>query len=216
MGARWILTLAVACLLIVPAASVHRSVAVAPLSIADMEQRVAAASRVNPPWDGPRSGPAGVEEKRIALVCEDLRNGGILGVAQGVREAAGVMQWQVNVFDAGGTPAGRDRAAVDALASAPDGLILVGADAKVMAPRLALLADLGVPMVGWHVGLKAGPMVDSQLGRSSFGLAGFISLRSLSRSAGSPGHQDPSMGTPVMAATMTSSSSPPLRPTNAS
>jgi ribose transport system substrate-binding protein len=129
-------------------------------SIGSMEQRVAAASQVNPAWEGPRSGPAGVPGKTIAMVCEDLRNGGILGVAQGVREAAGVMQWRINVFDAGGTPAGRKKAAADALVLAPDGLILVGADAKVMAPLLMPLADRGAPMVGWHVGSRTGPLVD--------------------------------------------------------
>jgi ribose transport system substrate-binding protein len=130
----------------------------APTFQADMEQRVAAASRPNLPWDGPITGPSGVAGKKIAMVCEDLRNGGILGVAKGVQEAAHVMEWQVSVFDAGGTAEGKDRAAANALAALPDGLILVGADANVMAPRLAPLAKRGVPMVGWHVGPTAGPM----------------------------------------------------------
>ena len=56
---------------------------------------------------------------------------------------------------------GRDRVATEALASAADGLILVGADAEVMQSRLTPLANRGVPMVGWHVGPKAGPMADS-------------------------------------------------------
>jgi ribose transport system substrate-binding protein len=126
-----------------------------------MEQQVMAASMVSPTWDGPRSGPAGVPGKTIAMVCEDLRNGGILGVAQGIQEAATVLQWRVNVFDAGGTPAGRGKAAAEALVSAPDGLILVGADANVMASRLKPLAEKRVPMVGWHVAPKAGPMADN-------------------------------------------------------
>jgi ribose transport system substrate-binding protein len=148
-----------ACFLLASGVNVHGIDSFSPQTRADIEKRVEAASKANPPWEGPRSGPAGVEGRTIAMVCEDLRNGGILGVAQGVREAAGVMQWKINVFDAMGTSAGRDRAAADALASAPDGLILVGADAKVMALRLAPLAGRGVPIVGWHVGPKAGPMV---------------------------------------------------------
>lgn len=71
------------------------------------------------------------------------------------------MQWQVNLFDAGGSLEGRDRAMAEALASAPVDLILVGTDAKIMAPRLRPFAALGVPKVGWHVGSKAGPMVDN-------------------------------------------------------
>ena len=163
MGLQWKLPLAAICSLLFFAMSVLGSNANKPPSAADMERWVAVASQVNPSWDGPRSGPAGVSGKTIAMVCEDLRNGGILGVAQGIQEAAGVMQWQVNVFDIRGTPAGRDKAAVDAMASAPDGLILVGSDARIMAPRLRPLSDRGVPMVGWHVGPKAGPMVGNPL-----------------------------------------------------
>lgn len=161
IGEHWIRTLTVVCCQLLFFVSIHGSKAAEPQPLSDMALWVAAAEKINPPWDGPRSGPAGAPGKTIAMVCEDLRNGGILGVAQGIQEAAGVMQWQVQVFDAGGTPAGRDKAAADALTSALDGLILVGADAKVMASRLMPLANRGVPMVGWHVGPKAGPMVDN-------------------------------------------------------
>lgn len=126
--------------------------------LAGMEARVAAASARAPAWDGPTAGPPAEPGKRIAIVAEDLRNGGILGVAQGVREAAAVLAWSVQVFDAGGTPAGRDRAAADALAARPDGVVLVGADAAAMEARLRPFAERGVPIVGWHVGPRAGRM----------------------------------------------------------
>ena len=154
-------TLVAVCCLLIYAASIQETEAVEPKSLADMEKRIEAASEINPAWGGPRSGPGGIPGMTIAIICEDLRNGGILGVAQGIQEAAEVIQWRVNVYDAGGTSAGRDKAAVEAQASAPDGVILVGADAKVMAPRLMPLAEQGVPMVGWHVGPMAGPMVDN-------------------------------------------------------
>ena len=160
-GAHWIPILVAASFLVVSAVSVHGSETAAPPSLADMETLVMVSSKANPPWDGPRTGPAGASRKKIAMVCEDLRNGGILGVAQGVKEAAEIMQWEIDLFDAGGTRMGRDRVATEALASAADGLILVGADAEVMQSRLTPLANRGVPMVGWHVGPKAGPMADS-------------------------------------------------------
>jgi len=127
-------------------------------SLAEMRDRVAAAARRAPPWDGPRTGPPGLPGKKVALFAEDLRNGGILGVAEGVGEAAQVMGWKVQVFDARGTSPGRDRAAAEALASSPDGLILIGADAGVMSARLKPFAERGVPVVGWHVGPRAGAM----------------------------------------------------------
>jgi ribose transport system substrate-binding protein len=126
-----------------------------------MQRLVAAASRSAPPWDGPRTGPAGLPGKAIAILAEDLRNGGILGVARGIQEAAKVLKWDIKVFDAGGTRSGRERAAADALASRPAGLILVGSDASEMESRLSPFTERGIPIVGWHVSSKAGPVTNS-------------------------------------------------------
>jgi ribose transport system substrate-binding protein len=141
--------------------SVQGNLAIAPPSLPEMGQKVAAASTHSAPWDGPKSGPAGATGKTVAIVSDDLRNGGILGVAQGIQEAAKVLKWKVGVFDARGTPYGRNKAASDALASRPDGLILVGADAKVMQPLLKPFAQRGIPIVGWHVSSKPGPVENS-------------------------------------------------------
>ncbi len=127
----------------------------------DAGQIVQAATRQAASWDGPRTGPAGANDKSVALIAEDLHNGGILGVAQGIREAAKVLGWKIKVFDAGGSADGRERAAADALALAPDGLIVIGADAKAMQARLQPFAKRGIPIVGWHVGAEAGPVPNS-------------------------------------------------------
>lgn len=130
-------------------------------SLAEMQKQVAAATRPSARWGGPQTGPAGTPAKTIAVLAEDLRNGGVLGVAQGVHEAAKVMKWIVKIFDAGGTPAGRDEAAAKALASMPDGLVLIGADAKEMQSRLSPFAVRGIPIVGWHVGPRPGSVADN-------------------------------------------------------
>lgn len=135
--------------------------ATASSSLADMQQKVSAASTRAPVWDGPQSGPVGAAGKTVAIISDDLRNGGILGVAQGIQEAAKVLKWRVKIFDAGGSPTGRNKASADALASRPDGLILVGADAGVMAPLLAPFAQQGIPIVGWHVSPRTGPVANS-------------------------------------------------------
>lgn len=135
--------------------------AVAAPSLTEMQKRVAAAGLHGQAWDGPQTGPAGAQGKTVAIISDDLRNGGILGVAQGIQEAAGVLKWNVKVFDAAGTTAGRQKASADALASRADGLILVGADAQAMQPLLAPFARQGVPIVGWHVSAKAGPVANS-------------------------------------------------------
>jgi ribose transport system substrate-binding protein len=128
------------------------------MSLEEMQRNVAAASAVSPPWDGPTQGPKASTGRTIAIINEDLRNGGILGVAQGIREAVQVLGWKVRMFDAGGTPAGRKKAAAQALDADPDGVILNGADASIMAPFLSPLVQQHIPIVGWHVGPKAGVM----------------------------------------------------------
>ena len=128
-----------------------------------MQREVTAASRPSPPWGGPTTGPRATPNRTVALVCEELRNGGILGVARGVEEAARVIGWNVKVFDAAGTAAGRDRAVADALAVRPDGIAVVGADARAVQAGLAPFVERKIPIVGWHVGPRPGPVPGSPI-----------------------------------------------------
>lgn len=132
-----------------------------PLSLAEMQQAVARASEHGAPWSGPTSGPVAKTGATVAVVCEDLRNGGILGVANGINEASKVIGWKIRVFDAGGTPDGRRKAIAAASASKANGVIIVGSDAKAIHAQLKPFADHGIPIVGWHVGPFAGPVPDS-------------------------------------------------------
>jgi len=127
-------------------------------ALAEMQRIVAMASARNTVWDGPTSGPQGRPGMIIAVICEDLRNGGVLGVARGVGEAANVMGWGVRMFDARGTAEGRHQAMAAALALRPDGAILVGSDAHSLERPLAEFSRRGIPLVGWHVGPRAGTM----------------------------------------------------------
>jgi ribose transport system substrate-binding protein len=127
-------------------------------ALTEMQNAVTKASARISGWDGPLSGPQGRPGMVVAVICEDLRNGGVLGVARGIGEAASVMGWGVRMFDARGTPEGRSQAIAAALALRPDGAILVGSDARNLEPRLAEFTRRGIPLVGWHVGPKAGLM----------------------------------------------------------
>ena len=130
-------------------------------ALADARRIVEAATRPAAAWTGPRTGPRAESGKQLAVVNEDLRNGGILGVNEGVLEAVRVVGWKVKVFDSGGTPEGRRRVLAAALESHPDGLILVGGDARALKPWLQPFADRRIPVVGWHVAAKAGPVPDT-------------------------------------------------------
>lgn len=124
----------------------------------EAQRTVAAASMRSSDWHGPQSGPAAQPGKTIVFLAQDLRNGGILGVAQGVREAAKAIGWNIRVFDAGGTAAGRSKMMADALAAKPDGVILGGDDARENGAALAQFSRRGLPIVGWHVGPVPGPI----------------------------------------------------------
>lgn len=56
-------------------------------------------------WHGPTSGPAAAPGKRIVVVAENMRNGGIGGIVEGLNEAADVLQWHVVILDAAGDEA---------------------------------------------------------------------------------------------------------------
>ena len=45
-------------------------------------------------WDGPATGPKAQTGKTIVVLAGDLKNGGILGVSNGVEEAAKAIGWQ--------------------------------------------------------------------------------------------------------------------------
>jgi ribose transport system substrate-binding protein len=109
-------------------------------------------------WSGPRTGPVAVEGRSIVLLADDLRNGGVVGVAQGVREAAAVLKWTVRIVNAGGTASGRARALATALDMRPDGLVLCGSDAVESQAGLAKFAAKHVPVVGWHAAALPGPV----------------------------------------------------------
>ncbi|CAB3802605.1 substrate-binding domain-containing protein [Paraburkholderia fynbosensis] len=126
--------------------------------LAQAKRVVDAATRPAAPWSGPRSGPRAQSGKRIAVVAEDLRNGGILGVVDGVLEAAKVVGWSVKIFDSGGAADLRLKMLANALASRPDGLIIAGGDAHALLPGLRPFAERSIPIVGWHVATQPGPV----------------------------------------------------------
>ena len=108
------------------------------------------------PFDGPTDGPAAAEGKSIVVVAADLKNGGILGVTNGVEEAAASIGWDVRVLDGAGSVSGRTAAIGQALALQPNGLIINGFDAVEQQAALEGVVQAGIPMVAWHSGPKIG------------------------------------------------------------
>jgi len=145
------------------AQAVHSAVAkenASDLTLATMQEQVANASMHAQRWSGPVTGPHAARGITIAVISEDLHNGGILGVVKGISEAAKVIGWNVKVFNIGGTAAGSDTAFAAVTAFKPDGVILVGMDAKQVHAQLQSLSDKSIPLVGWHVGPQAGSLAE--------------------------------------------------------
>lgn len=112
-------------------------------------------------WDGPTSGPKAAEGKTIVVLAADLKNGGILGVTNGVEEAAEKIGWEVRVLDGAGSVSGRTAAFGQALALQPDGIIINGFDAVEQQTAMAQARDAKIPMVSWHASPVIGPDPDN-------------------------------------------------------
>ncbi len=103
-------------------------------------------------FDGPTSGPKAAEGKSIVVVAGNLKNGGILGVTNGVEEAVKAIGWDIRILDGAGSIQGRTGAIGQALALKPDGIVINGFDAVEQQAALAGVVSAGIPMVAWHSG----------------------------------------------------------------
>eukprot|EP01037_Dinobryon_pediforme_P014900 gene14900-15037_t len=108
-------------------------------------------------WDGPTSGPKAAAAKKIVFVAGDLKNGGILGASEGVKEAASAIGWTVSVIDGQGSVSGRTAAMGQAMTLKPDGIVVGGFDTKEQQVVFDAAAKAGIPVVGWHSGNTPGP-----------------------------------------------------------
>jgi len=107
-------------------------------------------------FDGPKSGPKAAAGKTVVVLASDMKNGGILGVANGIEEASKKIGWTVRVIDGAGSVQGRTAAVGQALALKPDGIVIDGFDAAEQQAALAGVASAKIPMVSWHSGPKIG------------------------------------------------------------
>ncbi|QEE45215.1 substrate-binding domain-containing protein [Rhizobium sp. WL3] len=108
-------------------------------------------------WDGPTSGPTAASAKKVVVLAADMKNGGILGVTNGIQEAAAKIGWEVTVLDGAGSVQSRAGAFGQALALKPDGIIINGFDAVEQQAALKQACDADIPMVSWHAGPVIGP-----------------------------------------------------------
>jgi ribose transport system substrate-binding protein len=111
-------------------------------------------------WSGPATGPKALAGKSVVYVAQDMRNGGVLGVSEGVRGAAAAIGWTLKIIDGAGSVASRVTAINQAAALKPDGIILGSVDAQEEAKAIRAAAEQGIRIVGWHSTAASGPVAD--------------------------------------------------------
>ncbi|MEH6523528.1 substrate-binding domain-containing protein [Sulfitobacter sp.] len=126
-------------------------------AVSDAIAYVEAISQPNPPWSGPTTGPVAQAEKIIVYVSADQRNGGALGVSEGVAEAVEAIGWTLRIMDGQGSVSGRSAALQQAIALQPDGIILGTVDANEQAQAIIQAHEAGIVIVGWHSTASTGP-----------------------------------------------------------
>lgn len=131
----------------------------------DLAAQVAAAKDVvtqvaanKVPWDGPTTGPKAQPGKTVVLISEDQRNGGALGVSEGVTEAAKAIGWKLTILDGAGVIANRSAAFGQAIALKPDIIIADNDDATEQKVNIVKAVNAGIKVLGWHSNVKPGPM----------------------------------------------------------
>ncbi|RLV10434.1 sugar ABC transporter substrate-binding protein [Streptomyces griseocarneus] len=121
------------------------------------EEDVRRAERTDTLWEGPVDGPRAAPRKTLVYVAQTMTNPGVAGTAKGVREAAGVIGWDVRVIDGQGTPAGLQGAFGQAVALHPSGIVVGGFDPLLTSQQLARARAEDIPVVGWHAVASPGP-----------------------------------------------------------
>ncbi|MFM9694376.1 substrate-binding domain-containing protein [Streptomyces europaeiscabiei] len=124
---------------------------------AEARGAVSRAERTDVPWNGPTTGPRAVTGRTIVYVAQTMTNPGVAGAAEGVREAARVIGWNVRVIDGGGTPAGIQAAMSEAVTLRPSGIVIGGFDPEATSQQLARAEQAGITLVGWHAVAAPGP-----------------------------------------------------------
>jgi ribose transport system substrate-binding protein len=109
-------------------------------------------------WDGPTTGPKAQPGKTVIYISADQRNGGALGVGNGVVEAGAAIGWTVKIIDGQGSVPQQTSGIGQAIALKPDGIILGTIDAVGQRTTIERAVELGIKVVGWHSSPKPGPI----------------------------------------------------------
>lgn len=109
-------------------------------------------------WDGPTSGPKILPGKFVVFIASDMENGGVLGVLDGFREAAGEVGWKTEVLDGAGSIKDQLSSLNHAIAKKPDAIVIGGWNLNVARIPLRNARSAGIQLVAWHAVPNPGPI----------------------------------------------------------
>ena len=126
-----------------------------------VEQAKAAIAKATAPvtqWDGPTQGPKLQANKKIIFIASDMKNGGVLGVKEGLTEAAKAAGWSLDVLDGAGSVKDQLAALNQAIARKPDGIVIGGWNPNVAKIPLKKAVKEGIILTAWHAVPAPGPV----------------------------------------------------------
>lgn len=126
-----------------------------------IEQAQATIAKATAPvtqWDGPTQGPKLQANKKIIFIASDMKNGGVLGVQQGLEEATKAAGWSLDVLDGAGSVKDQLAALNQAIARKPDGIVIGGWNPNVAKIPLKKAVKEGIVLTAWHAVPAPGPV----------------------------------------------------------
>ena len=125
--------------------------------VEDAKKQVAAATAKQEKWDGPTTGPQLQQGKNVIFIASDMKNGGVLGVIDGMKEVVQVAGWKFDVLDGAGTVNNQLAALNQAIAKKPDAIVIGGWNPNVAKIPLQKASKNGITLVAWHASPQPGP-----------------------------------------------------------
>lgn len=118
--------------------------------VQEAKQLVTKATEKQERWDGPTTGPKLQQNKSIIFIASDMKNGGVLGVIDGMKEAVRATGWKLDVLDGAGTVNNQLSALNQAIARQPDAIVIGGWNPNVAKIPLKKAIKNNIKLVSWH------------------------------------------------------------------
>lgn len=126
--------------------------------VAQAKKVVEAATAPQTQWDGPTTGPALQKEKSVIFIASDMKNGGVLGVLDGMKEAASAAGWKLDVLDGAGSVNNQLASLNQAIAKKPDAIVIGGWNPNVARNPLKKASEQNITLIAWHATPEPGPI----------------------------------------------------------